>query len=252
MTENNRWRKPSLFNLLLTIVVASLLSGLGVWQLQRAEEKKQMQVDSEQRQNDLPLTLELPFQVDENMRFRPMRVQGKFINSKQFVLDNQILDHQVGYNIFTPLLLDDAETVLLVDRGWTPLQGSRDQLPEITVSEELREVVGTVYVPYGKAYSLGTVDNDGQEWPRLIQYLDFEQLQSRLGVQVLPLTLRINAGQKDALNTQWPLLTNRSSNQLSYEVHIGYAVQWFALALTVFAILLILHSPWVKSKSSKN
>lgn len=251
MTENNRWRKPSLFILVLTIVVASLLSGLGVWQLQRAEEKKQMELNNNQRKNELPLALELPFKVDENMRFRPIRAEGKFINSKQFVLDNQILDHQVGYNIFTPLLLDDDETVLLVDRGWLPLKGSREQLPDINVGEALQEVMGTVYVPYGKAYSLGTVDNDGLEWPRLIQYLDFEQLQERLGMNILPMTLRINAEHKDALTAQWPLVAIRSNNQLSYEVHIGYAVQWFALALTVLVLLLLLHSPWVKHRSSK-
>lgn len=250
MTENNRWRKPSLFILAFTIVVASLLSGLGMWQLQRAEEKKQMELDNDQRKNELPLTLELPFRVDEDMRFRPMRVEGKFINSKQFVLDNQILDHQVGYNIFTPLLLNDAETVLLVDRGWLPLKGSREQLPDIRVEEDLHEVVGTIYVPYGEAYSLGTVDNDGLEWPRLIQYLDFDQLQTRLGMNILPMTLRINADQKYALHAQWPLTSTRSTNQLSYEVHIGYAVQWFALALTVLVLLLVLHSPWVKSRSS--
>lgn len=250
MTENKRWRKPSLFNFLLAIVVASLLSGLGIWQLQRADEKKQMQLDSEQRKNDLPLTLELPFKADENLRFRSMRVEGTFINSKQFVLDNQVLDHQVGYHIFTPLLLSDAKTVLLVDRGWLPLQGSREQLPEISVGEEPREVVGTIYVPYGKAYSLGTVDNDGLDWPRLIQYLDFEQLEARLGMEVLPITLRINPEQKDAFDAQWPLVASRSSGQLSYEVHIGYAVQWFALAATVLVILLILHSPWVKFKST--
>jgi surfeit locus 1 family protein len=250
VTENNRWRKPSLFNVLLTIVVASLLSGLGVWQLQRAEEKKQMELDNDQRKHTSPLRLELPFKVDESMRFRPIRAEGKFINSKQFVLDNQILEHQVGYHVFTPLLLKDAETVLLVDRGWLPLQGSRDQLPDVTVDEAMREVLGTVYVPYGQAYSLGTVDNDGTEWPRLIQYLDFEQLQSRLGMQVLPMTLRMDTEQKDVFNAQWPLVATRSSKQLSYEVHIGYAVQWFALALTVLVLLLVLHSPWVKFKSS--
>jgi surfeit locus 1 family protein len=250
VTEINRWRKPSLFNLLLTLVVASLLSSLGVWQLQRADDKKQMQLDNEQRKNTSPLRLELPFEVDESMRFRPIRAEGTFMNSRQFVLDNQILEHRVGYHVFTPLLLKDAETVLLVDRGWLPLIGSRDQLPDVSVDEALREVVGTVYVPYGQAYSLGTVDNDGSEWPRLIQYLDFEQLQARLGMQVLPMTLRIDAEQKDALNAQWPLVATRSSKQLSYEVHIGYAVQWFALALTVLLLLIILHSPWVKLKSS--
>lgn len=248
MTDINNWRKPSLFILALTIVVAGLLSSLGVWQLQRADQKKQMQVDNELRKDNSPITLTLPFTVDENMRFRTMRAQGSFINSKQFVLDNQIMEHVVGYNIFTPLLLEDNQTVLLVDRGWLPLKGSRDQLPDIKVDEGIREVSGKAYVPYGAAYSLGTVDNDGQEWPRLIQYLDFEQLESRLGLHILPITLRIDADQKDSYTAQWDITTNRSAKRLTYEVHIGYAVQWFALAITVCVIFILLHSPWIKTK----
>lgn len=236
MTENNRWRKPSWLIVIATVAGVFFLSSLGVWQLQRAEEKKQIQQENELRKNNPPQTLSLPTTDVASLRFQRMRVQGEFISSKQFVLDNQVLEHQVGYNILTPFKLHDSEKIVLIDRGWVPLIGSREQLPEVEVGEELRTLVGMVYVPYGDAYSLGEIDST-TTWPRLIQHIDFKALESRLGQKLLPLTLRMEAGQPDALKAQWALFAATPKR------HLGYAVQWFALALTLLIIFIVLHRP---------
>ncbi len=47
----------------------------------------------------------------------------------QFLLDNMTHAGRAGYEVLTPLLLDDGR-VLLVNRGWLPLpDGRRDELP---------------------------------------------------------------------------------------------------------------------------
>ncbi len=242
MTETNRMRKPSWFSVMTTVLGVFFLSSLGVWQLQRAEEKKQIQYENESRKSSAPVAFSFPISDPTSLRFKRIQVQGKFISDKQFVLDNQVLDRAVGYNILTPFKLANSTNIVLVDRGWVPLTDSRDHLPNIAVNEDLRSLVGMVYVPYGKAFSLGEIDNGTKTWPRLIQFIDFEALETRLGENLLPLTLRMDANQKDVFKAQWALFT------ASPKRHLGYAVQWFSLALTLLVIFIVLHLP----KSTKN
>lgn len=236
MTENNHWRKPSWQVLAATLAGVFFLSSLGVWQLQRGAEKKQIQLEIDSRKNSAPQAFRFPITDPASLRYQRIRVQGRFISGKQFVLDNRYSDHQVGFNVLTPFEINDSDKVVLVDRGWLPLTGPRDELPNIDVEENLRTLVGAVYVPYGKAFSLGEIDATST-WPRLIQYLDFKELGSRLEHELMPLTLRMQAQQADTYKAKWATIA--SSPKRNY----GYAFQWFAMAITVLIIFIILHRP---------
>ena len=236
MTENKRWRKPTWISVVGTIAGVFFLSSLGVWQLQRGEEKKQIQFENESRKNSAPQSFSFPITDPASLRFQRIRVQGRFISNKQFVLDNRYLDHQVGFNILTPFELHNSDKVVLVDRGWLQLTGPREELPNVDVDENLRTLVGAAYVPYGKAFSLGEIDAS-TSWPRLIQYLDYKELSTRLGHELLPLTLRMEAEQADAYKAQWVIIASSPKRNL------GYAVQWFAMAITIFIIFIVLHLP---------
>jgi len=236
VTENKRWRKPACISVVATIAGVFFLSSLGVWQLQRGEEKKQIQFENESRKNKPPQELNFPITDPASLRFKRIHVKGRFISNKQFVLDNRYLDHQVGFNILTPFKLHNSDKVVLVDRGWLPLKGPREELPIIDVDEKLRTLVGIVYVPYGKSFSLGEIDSS-TSWPRLIQYLDFKELSTRLEHELLPLTLRMEAGQPDTFKAEWVIYASSPKRNL------GYAFQWFAMALALLVIFIVLHMP---------
>jgi len=236
VTENKHWRKPTWQSIIATAAGLFFLSSLGVWQLQRADEKNQIQQENELRKNDAPQSFNFPISNPEKLRFQRIRVKGKFLSDMQFVLDNRYLDRQVGFNILTPFKLQNSDKVVLVDRGWLPLTGSREELPDIDVDENIRTLVGTVYVPYGKAFSLGEID-DSKTWPRLIQYLDFKELSMRLEKELMPLTLRMQADQVDTYKAQWELYASSS------KLHLGYAFQWFAMALALLVIFIVMHRP---------
>lgn len=242
MTENKHWRKPTWQIVMATVAGIFFLSSLGVWQLLRGEEKKQIQLEIEARKNSAPQTFNFPITNPASLRFQRIHVQGRFISNQQFVLDNRYLDHQVGFNILTPFKLHNSDKVVLVDRGWLPLKGPRDELPIIDVDKKLRTLVGAVYVPYGKAFSLGEIDNS-LSWPRLIQYLDFNLLSTRLGQDLMPLTLRMEAGQADTFKAKWAIYEASSPKR-----NWGYAAQWFAMAITVLIIFIVLHMPRSNNK----
>ncbi len=235
------WHKPSWLILIVTAVGVFCLSSLGVWQLQRAEEKKQILRDSKAQNNNTPQSIRLPVVEPEKLRYQRIELQGSYISSKQFVLDNQIQDHKVGYNILTPFRVSNTDFVVLVDRGWVALENSRQQLPEVNVSEELRTITGTVYALFGKPYTLGEIDNGNTNWPRLVQYLDFDVLGNRLGKTLQPFTLRLDGDQQDGYLREWQIFA------FSPNRNLAYAVQWFALALALLVIFVVLHI----SKSKK-
>lgn len=237
------WRKPSWLIVTATAVGIFCLSSLGIWQLQRADEKKQI-LNSLEAQSDNTLhTLRLPVTDPEQLRYQRVQLHGQYIASKQFVLDNQIRNHQAGYNILTPMRVKDTSYIVLIDRGWLPIENGRDDLPDIEVNESMQTITGTIYTPFGEAYSLGTVDNDGLSWPRLIQYLDFSALSQRMGSELQPFTVRLDQDQSYGYLREWQVFA------FSPNRHLAYAVQWFALALTLLIIFIVLHTS--KPKDSK-
>lgn len=228
-------RKPSWLIVFATAVGVFCLSSLGVWQLQRAEEKRQILSELEAQADHTLQTMRFPVSQPEKLRYRHVQLHGKYISAKQFVLDNQIKNHRAGYNILTPFRVKDTNYVVLVDRGWLPIEHSRENLPRIDVEESILTITGTVYAPFGEAYSLGTVDNDGVGWPRLIQYLDFEELSARLGVELESFTVRLDQNEPNGYLREWKIFS------FSPNRHVAYAVQWFALALTLLTIFIVLH-----------
>ena len=159
------------------------------------------------------------------------------------MLDNQIHNHHVGYNILTPFKISNSDFVVLVDRGWVSVGESRERLPDVDVDETSRKVTGVIYTPFGDPYTLGEIDNGDIQWPRLIQYLDFKALSQRLGSPLQPFTLRLDSDQENGYLREWEIFA------FSPNKHIAYALQWFALALTLLIIFIVLHVS--KSKSTK-
>lgn len=235
MGKSFNWRRPSWFSVFVTAIGVYCLSSLGIWQLQRADEKNKIITEIDAQKTSLPEKLTLPINDLDNLRFKKLALQGKFISSRQLLLDNQVLEHQVGYHVLTPFLIEDENVYVLIDRGWISIGQSRDVLPNIDVAEQIRNLVGHAYVPFGEPYNLGTIDNEGSTWPRVIQYLDFQELNQLLDFELLPFTVRLDADQIDGYKATWP------SFAFKPERHLAYAVQWFALAITLFIIFIVLH-----------
>jgi surfeit locus 1 family protein len=226
------------FSPLLTLGALALLALfllLGNWQLERAQEKRallqHLQEQSRQPVRDLPSTLEDP----QQWRYRRVRVSGYFDDAHQFLLDNQVSRGQVGLQVITPLRMEHAQQAVLIDRGWVPLGRDRRHVPDIQATGQRVELTGTVYVPYKNPYHLGGLDEGQSDWPRMIQYLDFQAIPQRLGYPVLPLTIRLDPGTPHGYRREWPDIP------FTPERHLGYAIQWFALAAVLVVIYLALN-----------
>jgi surfeit locus 1 family protein len=216
---------------LLTALLLPLMLSLGSWQLQRAQEKLELQGQYAARQNEAPVALE-QLSVDGDLQYRQAELTGRYDNAHNFLLDNRIHQGQAGYDVITPLITE-AGTVVLINRGWLPQGATRAQLPPIAAIEGRVTVSGSVYVPVGTQLVLGEVAAEG--WPRVIQTLDplpMAAAAGYAGANVFPHSVRVADGAPGVLVRDWPVIS------MTPERHQGYAVQWFAMAAMLLGLYL--------------
>jgi len=218
----------------LTLLFVLLFLGLGNWQLQRAEQKRIAQTAFENNQSAAPIEL-MRLPVDAPMYTR-IKMFGRYDNTHNFLLDNRFSHGRFGYEIITLFLPHDSPQPVLVDRGWVEGDRSRLQRPAIAPVEGAVEITGMVYRDTARFHFF---DNTREtQWPRLIQSLQLSDLQSQLGIELLPFVVRIDANGAGAYRAEWQVF----NIGFGPERHIAYAVTWFAMAITVVVMWLLLNS----------
>lgn len=212
-----------------TIITLSLFVKLGFWQLDRGDVKSEIEYLT--KDDAQPIKVSLPLSGLEEWRYKKIQLRGYFSSSKQFLLDNQVRDGVAGYSVLTPFYVTGSETWVLVDRGWLAQGTDRNQFPDVSLNEEMRAISGSVYIPYGDSYSLGTIaEGEDTGWPRRIQFVDYLQLGQRIQTNIEPFTLRLGSSEPNGFRRDWV------TTQLSAKKHYGYAFQWFAMSLAVLVL----------------
>ena len=224
---------------LLALLGVAIFVRLGVWQLSRAEEK-QVLLAAYEAGGAQTLALE-DSQVD---RFSRVTTQGIWDTEHVFLLDNMVFDTQAGFHVLVPL--QAAKTTLLVDLGWVPSLGRRDQLPSLRrLSDQPVLVNGRLdRLPQPGIRLEGSPVDQSAPWPRVVVFPTLEQLELQLGTELFPWILRLDEKHPAAYQVRQQVI------KFGPERHVGYAVQWFALALAVMVIFLSLNIKKVVREST--
>jgi surfeit locus 1 family protein len=218
---------PRLVPTFLAGLAVFAFGALGVWQLDRADQKRVMArsftaggpaIDWARLPADAP-------------RFQRVQLRGTYDTNHQFLLDNMSHDSVAGVQVLTPLVLDNGEAVL-VNRGWLPFGATRQDLPEVGVGDGKRTVVGRIdELPRPGIWLKGP---EATGWPRLVQYPGMAQLSAALGRELAPRQVLLDAGVPDGYVRGWVVPGS------SPDRHLGYAVQWFAFAVLAVGIWFVL------------
>lgn len=239
---------------LAALVVAAAFSWLGLWQLDRMHEK-QGRLDAAARalmpQAAKPLLL-----ASDSTRAQEYDWAsggGALVNATLW-LDNQIQDGKPGVRMYCVLLPDDGVQAILLDAGWWPLDGKRD-LPvfgcPVGSSQQVR---GLVAPPpsSGLVHGNAMVASGSRRWlaTRLDPLVIAGEL--KLSAGIAPRVLRLDPA-RNKNDTGVMLVPGMRDlvilpNTLTPERHLGYAVQWLALALTVLVVAAVLTLKARKSK----
>jgi len=217
---------------LFVLVLVPVMTGLGFWQLQRADEKRELAQAFAAREVQPPAPLAQVWEASaEALAYLPVRLQGEFVEGPQFLLDNRTRGGKFGYEVLSVVQLDGGG-FSLVNRGWVAGDSSRRELPTVPAIAGPVSLTGHVYVAPGKPYLLAE-QRFGDSWPQVIQAVEMHKMQpllaQQLGGSVFPYPVRLAAGVPGALVVDWQVIN------VSPEKHLGYAVQWFTMA----AVLLL-------------
>ena len=225
--------RPAFFPTLATLLVLPVLIALGVWQLDRAHQKKVFQT-AFQIQTALPaVSVTAVDLTDPRALYRRVKVKGHYDSGHQILLDNKIMDGQPGYHVFTPLWLPGGDRAILVNRGWVALGDSRERLPNIAVTDANIVLTGRVGQPANPGLRLDDTAS-ASTWPRVVQYVDYETLSTDLSYPLAPAVILLDPESPSGYRREW----RPSFAGFGPERHQGYAVQWFALAVTLMVIYI--------------
>ncbi len=224
--------RPGFIPTLAMLPLLALLLWLGQWQWDRAAEKQTL-LDRWAGQA-LLAPVALPTAPDGNTtataQFLRVFASGAYLPDSQVLLDNQTHGGKAGYRVLTPLLLADG-SALMVDRGWVALPGNaRDRLPNVAISSANRRVQGRLdhFRQAALREATGPLLAVRDNRPRVMNYPDSAAVSAAIGRPVYPLVLLLDGTEPDGF-------VREDAPTLSFgpERHVGYAIQWWALAVTL-------------------
>ena len=221
--------RPALATTLGLLAVAAACTRLGAWQLERAAEK-QATLDAFAAAPALPLDQALRSPAD----WSRVRVQGRFDARRHLLLDNQLHEGRAGVHVFTPFQVDDRSW-LMVNRGWLPL-ADRRRLPAVDTPTDTLTLHGRLAPPPVPGRQLGEADRLAPDrWPQLVTYYRPADVSAALGETLPRRVLWLDADAPAGFQARdWQPVA------MPPRRHVGYAVQWFALALTALVIWVVL------------
>lgn len=222
---------PSWFMLLIAMFFFTLFVRLGLWQIQRADEKKKMIVAQKTLEKQKPIHWTKKQRTP--MQYERIIVKGNYL-SWVFLLDNQHHQHQFGYDVLSPLELSDG-AVIMVDRGWVPGEMTRRVFPNIQSPKGLMKLQGSVYFPNKNQWVLGPVLEKKENKMIILERLDEQLISQILQKSVSPFIIRLDKQNANGFVREWETVS------MPPQRHLAYAVQWFAMALVILIIFVALN-----------
>jgi surfeit locus 1 family protein len=223
---------PRVFTTLLTLVLIALLVSLGRWQLRRADEKRAL-FDSFAAGTDVTRLIDGSTRLLP--RYQHIEARGHYDQTRQVLIDNMVNGERAGYFVITPFALAGGSWVL-VNRGWVPLGASRADRPTIPVAGDMRRIRGRADHMPSPGIQMGTKAELAPPYPVVAAFPTRAEIARLLGesswAPAADLVL-LDAGEPDGYVRNW------TAPGFPPIRHIGYAVQWFALALTLFIIYIV-------------
>ena len=217
----NIFKNLSLFILIITCFY------LGLWQLDRAEDKLEIQSDFDSQIAENYVNINSL--ISEPTRYKKIYADGSFIEP-YFLLDNMVYKRKAGYHVISPFLINSK--VLLVNRGWVD-NYSRQKYPIINTPKEDIRING--YVKYPMQLLELSSENITPQEPYITQNININQISKILKKEIYPFIINLN------VNNKFAYIHIEEKNENNHLKHYMYAGQWFLFTIIGMFFLIILN-----------
>lgn len=234
---------------LLVVAAGGVMVRLGIWQLDRLEQRRAFNARVTAQLEAEPLKLSGEnLQADlYNMEYRQVVVEGEYDHARQIAIRNQAYEGQWGVHLITPLKIAGSDRVILVDRGWIPAEdfqsgdwSAYDEPGRVTVTGMVRR--SQEKADFGRRTDPTPAPGDPplKNW----NFVNVDGIERQMPYALLPAYVQQapEAGRApDALPVrELPEL------EITEGPHLGYAFQWFT-----FAALLVIGYPFFVHRQEK-
>lgn len=244
----------------LTVVSVGILIKLGLWQLDRGNEKLRYEQQLSERAQQSSRSLDAVISEWKDSRIQvqgaseqqslnglKVDVELEKLSGLLVLLDNQINQGKVGYVIY---MLGEVqskeqgnqllyEKLLLIDLGFVAASNDRRELPQLGNITLPTNMSGRLYTRSVNplSHELGLENTT----PKRIQNINIIALSEYTGQAILPFVF-----QPQSLES-WPYELLWRPTAMKSEKHFGYSLQWFVMAAVLLFLMLLIGYRYLKA-----
>lgn len=213
----NNFRRPQLIPTIFIIIATLTMGLLGTWQLQRLQWKTDLLAKIEQIQA-APTLGTLPENLSENfseLQYRKVALTGTFKYENVLHLIGRQQGNFPGYFMLTPFVLEDDGRIILVNRGFSPVD--KESKPA-----GIQTIEGVIRPAREKRFFAPENIAAKNVW----FYENIPAMSAATGLNLSPIIVE-QVGQ--TARGEFPILGDGKINLKND--HLGYAITWFMTAI---------------------
>ncbi len=214
---------------LLVLAAMAFMAGLGVWQLDRLEQRRAYNAQLLEKLASAPIQIDgtaLP-EATAQLADRKAEVAGEYDFSQQIAIKNQNYEGQPGVYLVTPLRIKGSDKAILVNRGWVPYQeGTPERWQQF---DESADDVLFGYLQKSQKLPDGSTTQIPATPQRAWFRTDIEAIAAQMPYVLMPVYLDLAPQPQRSYNTL-PIRV-QPEIEVTEGNHFSYALQWFAFAL---------------------
>ena len=215
--------------LIFAIIFVPITISLGMWQIERANEKKLIIANYDKLLVSAPIALQKNQMLNN---WQPIKTTGTYEDTIVYE-DNAINNGKAGFKVYH-LFRNDDGTFIFIHRGFIERNLIKNNLPEVEIPTEKKSIYGTTLFKQNNTFVKNIEESDS----RIIQ-----EFNASLLIDKYPMLkdkylhpFLFNLDIRD-VNKYQPI---EKPVNMTASKHIGYAIQWFGLCaaliiLTIYA-----------------
>lgn len=218
-----------------TLMGAVILCALGLWQVQRLQWKTDLLADVDRAMENLESGQAQTFNLERDvMRDDAMisgRLRGRFLHDHEIFIQSRTHKKVPGYHLVVPFVVEQAGqdvTVLVVNRGWVPIEAERDQ--DFTIHRPAGDVelFGVLVRQGGRGFL-----PDNSPARDMWYHVDVREIEAYLKIgSVLPKILYASG----VSDHSFPVPVARSLRGNIKNNHAQYSLFWFSMMIVLIGV----------------